>query len=757
MDAAHIADEEHTQDSDEQGYVEIHKPNDGSAATPTRPVRSLSVDGDPAATSSHPAGSPAGQRVCLPLEREMEASKKFLQEALRSRRFPDALRYQLVVRKSRQGLSEWHPFSLEEKLDMNHQHATILRECNELHTSTFPCDLDELERNAHRLDPRKWGELCAIMGSLYMRGREPQDLKRAKTYLQLALTSLAKLDPSSLGILLPISQDLADVYNLQGDLGGADEYFKGNSEVDIRRMDRVNSWCENRGFKVGRFETQDPERRVSPLQLAVKQQHAEMFEIMLSFTQRTVPKDTISSIASDLLLFAADTRNTHIAKRLIDVGAKVDTLDPHGRSGLHRCQFCPEKGNEGGLKMAELFLERKRSLINYQDRQGKTALTMACEAAHVPMAELLLEYGSDPTLPDMHGRTCLYAACEKGDLEIVRVLLRAAVSGPTAQGLDINARGPGGCTPIILAVRAASTNRKKVSIVKELMRHNADPSIRDYRGNDAFRYVAGLAAREIEQSLKQPSLQRPRSSAPFSSVTRTRSQSASDSRIERTSASLLPTDHTSTAAGRKRSKVMGFWSRGQPTSNVSLAPSSSSYGRSSGFRSIFSYNSSNSQNTAPSNYTLDTPRVQSLLEVDEGAEPCEPSDGDAESQDSHRPSSPHPTQPDNHESPGQRTYESADEPEDEPEGKPTTISKEPRFHENCYCSSANADDVPTPSDSDVVSVISSDECIEAKAPKPELHCELTLRPSSLHSNHYQLHPASASMLAATPQTAVRRR
>ncbi len=507
MDAARFADEERTPDTDEHGYVEVQKPNNGQASAAARAARSLGAGGagsPPKATSIHQAGDKTTQFSRIQLERDMETSTQFRKEALSSRRFVDAARYQTMIWKSRHSLSEFCPFPIDEKLDMLCQHVDILLECDELHKDSFPREADELEleQNAHRLDPRKWGELCASMRLLYMRWTALQDLDKAKRYLKLALASLAKLDSCS-DILAPISQDLVDIYNLQGDLGGAQEYIKDDvsrcrsdgpcpllvretwAEIGTTRRSRCTTW----------YFTSTARRE------AARRWYSRNYACP---HEADGSEDTMTSISSDILLLAAATGNADTAALLIDAGANIDALDQQGRSGLHRCQSCPENGTDGGLRLAKLLLEKKTSLVNHQDAEEKTALIMACEAGRTPMVELLLGYGADPSVRDMHGKTCLYTACEKGDLEIVRTLLRAAANRPTARGLDINARGPGGCTPIIMAVRAASANRKKVSIVRELKRHDADPSIRDHRGNDAFQYVTGLAARDIEQALGEP-------------------------------------------------------------------------------------------------------------------------------------------------------------------------------------------------------------------------------------------------------------
>ncbi|KAH6877198.1 ankyrin repeat-containing domain protein, partial [Thelonectria olida] len=164
-------------------------------------------------------------------------------------------------------------------------------------------------------------------------------------------------------------------------------------------------------------------------------------EVMLSFTEQTNPS---SGLASHLLLLAAETRNSEVSKLLLDHGANIKVQDDDKRTALHRCQHCPRLGKHGGLKVANLFLDKHGDLLDKQDKSGKTALYMACEIGHFDMADLLMKRGADADVVEVNGRTALYTACEKGELKIVRRLLQHRANPNTA--------GPGGCTPLVVAV-----------------------------------------------------------------------------------------------------------------------------------------------------------------------------------------------------------------------------------------------------------------------------------------------------------------
>lgn len=95
-----------------------------------------------------------------------------------------------------------------------------------------------------------------------------------------------------------------------------------------------------------------------------------------------------------------------------------------------------------------------------------------------PMALFLLRHGAKPdTLRSPAGRTALhiaaaYYACE----ELCQALLDA--------GADVNARTNDGTTPLMLAAHSM-----KINLVKFLIAHGADATLKDKAGKNAYDYA----------------------------------------------------------------------------------------------------------------------------------------------------------------------------------------------------------------------------------------------------------------------------
>ncbi|KAH8729852.1 hypothetical protein BGZ61DRAFT_475415 [Ilyonectria robusta] len=437
---------------------------------------------------------------------ECDANEKLVTEALAEKKYFKAADYHWNTIKLKQQLSPRFPFLKMARIAACIKQLEILLECTESPRdmqSLLPSNLEELlQSDCQPLEREDYGHLNALLGSFYMRSRERQDWGHAKEYLDRALRHLVEVSPLPVAFIAKTAQNLVDMLDLMDDHAGAEgrlQWLKRRTlpeltdGVKVGRISATKLWCEEQGFSVQRFDEVEPSKCCSPLAHAVKKKGYRETEIMLSFTEETSPPN---DLASELLLLAADTRSSELARLLITHGARLAIEDDHGKTVLHRCQYCPELGNLGGLKMANLFLDKHGDLLDKQDQSGKTALYMACESGHFDMADLLLKRGANPNIVEANGKTALYMACEKGQLNIVQRLLQ--------QHADPNTVGPGNSTPIMVAVMMAANRAEKnrLGVVKELIRFHADPRRTDHKGRDAFRHVGGPLSSELKRALK---------------------------------------------------------------------------------------------------------------------------------------------------------------------------------------------------------------------------------------------------------------
>lgn len=437
---------------------------------------------------------------------ERDASEKLVTEALAEKKYFKAADYHLNTIKLKQQLSSRFPFLKMARIAACIKQLEILLKCAESPRdmqSLLPSNLEDLlQSDCQPFEREDYGHLNDLLGSFYMRSRERQDWGHAKEYLDRALRHLVEVSPLPVDFIAKTAQNLVDMLDLLDDQVVAEgrlQWLKIRTlpeltdGVKIGRISAMKLWCEEQGFSVQRFDEVEPSKGCSPLAHAVKKKRYGETEIMLSFTEETSPPN---DLASELLLLAADTRSSEVARLLITHGARLTIEDDDGKTVLHRCQYCPELGNLGGLKMANMFLDKHGDLLDKQDKSGKTALYMACESGHFDMADLLLKRGANPNIVEANGKTALYMACEKGQLNIVQRLLQ--------QHADPNTVGPGNSTPIMIAVMMAANRAEKnrLGVVKELIRFHADPRRADHKGRDAFRHVGGPLSSELKRALK---------------------------------------------------------------------------------------------------------------------------------------------------------------------------------------------------------------------------------------------------------------
>ncbi len=130
--------------------------------------------------------------------------------------------------------------------------------------------------------------------------------------------------------------------------------------------------------------------------------------------------------------------------------------------------------HEGNIETVRQALEAGVDVNSANSEEKLTPLHMAAYNGHTDVAKLLLERGAEIDARDHEGKTPLTHACTGPFKETVKLLVDS--------GADINAQeATEGFTPLMMAAGLG-----EVDVVKVLLEHKADPSIRDNDGDRAI-------------------------------------------------------------------------------------------------------------------------------------------------------------------------------------------------------------------------------------------------------------------------------
>ncbi|RYP89764.1 hypothetical protein DL770_004106 [Monosporascus sp. CRB-9-2] len=237
-----------------------------------------------------------------------------------------------------------------------------------------------------------------------------------------------------------------------------DEILEGKDEDDAR------AWCRSFGFDVDsetfRFDVCDsrpssPLWGSSPLHAAVEREELEKVRLMLSGSvSLETPEE--KDFATPLLV-ACSTRNSKIVELLLRHGSDINARDRNNRSALHRCQ-----DNTGGTAVAQLLHdhELRRFDVDELDRYKKAAIHMASEMGNTKMLRWLLKHNA-----------------------------------------NVNAIGPGGCTPLMLAIESGIPIERKEKVIAILFENGADARTRNSKSQTAMGVAKGQ--KRIQALLKK--------------------------------------------------------------------------------------------------------------------------------------------------------------------------------------------------------------------------------------------------------------
>jgi len=133
------------------------------------------------------------------------------------------------------------------------------------------------------------------------------------------------------------------------------------------------------------------------------------------------------------------------------------------------------------------LLEADPQLIHSHNKQGQTAMHIACSNGDETLVKLLLENSPDLNAQDNQKATPLHALVQSApdDCDVLLPLL-------VARGADVNIPDRSGYTPLLYSCQVGDKD-----VVELLLRHKAKPTIHPESGSTCIHYAVAAGADDI--------------------------------------------------------------------------------------------------------------------------------------------------------------------------------------------------------------------------------------------------------------------
>jgi ankyrin repeat protein len=206
-------------------------------------------------------------------------------------------------------------------------------------------------------------------------------------------------------------------------------------------------------------------------------------------------KSEMTAIEISSTLFTAADRNCiDLATALLDRGASVDARDRLGARPLSRA------ARSGHLEMVDLLLQRGAP-IDARDLAGATALYVAAERGQAAVVQRLIDKGADADLKGRSGTSPVAVAAFAGRNKVVKMLLAHGADG---RGADETGKPPivyaaaGGALDIVqqLLTRDLDVNARYANDLTLLMwASGPDQSVAEAQALEVVSYLVNAGAR----------------------------------------------------------------------------------------------------------------------------------------------------------------------------------------------------------------------------------------------------------------------
>ncbi|MEC0124522.1 ankyrin repeat domain-containing protein [Paenibacillus pabuli] len=189
----------------------------------------------------------------------------------------------------------------------------------------------------------------------------------------------------------------------------------------------------------------------------------------------------------ELLLKAAEGRNTESIKKSIQEGANINAQDQSGRTATMIATY------NNDLASARTLIEAGAD-VNVQDDMKNNPFLYAGAEGYLDILKLTIDAGADPGITNRYGGTALIPASEHGYVDVVRELL-------TQTSVNVDHVNQLGWTALLEAIILNDGSTRQQETIQLLIDHGADVNLSDRDGVSPLIHAKNKGFKEIEAIL----------------------------------------------------------------------------------------------------------------------------------------------------------------------------------------------------------------------------------------------------------------
>ncbi|CAM3238665.1 ankyrin repeat domain-containing protein [Paenibacillus taichungensis] len=198
-------------------------------------------------------------------------------------------------------------------------------------------------------------------------------------------------------------------------------------------------------------------------------------------------EEKLSTSPDELLLKAAEGRDTESIEKWIQEGANINAQDQSGRTAVMIATY------NNDLASATMLIEAGAD-VNVQDDMKNNPFLYAGAEGYLDILKLTIEAGADPAITNRYGGTALIPASEHGYVDVVRELL-------TQTSVNVDHINQLGWTALLEAIILNDGNKIQQQTIQLLIDHGADVNLSDHDGVSPLIHAKNKGFKEIEAIL----------------------------------------------------------------------------------------------------------------------------------------------------------------------------------------------------------------------------------------------------------------